>query len=318
MASRIIPLEPVDEVRITTVTDNVIDISLGSTDVAKRAALPSEVRLDTPLPVAEHGFSTLLDVRRGIQRAQVLFDTGVSQRGFLYNLDALEIQPLDMQAIIISHGHFDHTMGLLGLVDRLGRHKLPLVVHPDAYLERKTVAPNGDERLLPTPMRSDFRRDNIEVIEEVGPSMLVDGMILVSGEVDRTSGFEPGFPVQWALKDGHWQHDPLVRDDQCAIVNVRNKGLVVVTGCGHAGVINIVRHAQALTGVKEVHAIVGGFHLNGPTFEKIIPPTVAALREIGPRHLMPGHCTGFPAAAQLAAAMPEAYIPNSVGTTYLL
>jgi 7,8-dihydropterin-6-yl-methyl-4-(beta-D-ribofuranosyl)aminobenzene 5'-phosphate synthase len=318
MPRQTIPLEPVDEVRITIITDNVIDISLGSTDIAKRLKLPTEVRLDTPLPIAEHGFSALLDVRRGRQRSQVLFDTGVSPRGFLYNLDALEVRPLDVQAIVISHGHFDHTLGVLGLAERLGGRKVPLVVHPDAYLERKTVAPNGEERHLPTPLRADFRRDNIDVLEEVGPSMLVEGMILVSGEVERTSGFEPGFPVQWALRDGHWEHDPLVRDDQCAIVNVRDRGLVVVTGCGHAGVINVVRHAQALTGVTEIHAVVGGFHLNGPVFEKIIPPTVAALRDIRPRYLLPGHCTGFPAAAQLAAAMPDAYIPNSVGTTYTL
>ena len=249
MPGQKIALEPVDEVRVTVITDNVIDISLASSDVAHRLKLPTEVRLDTPLPIAEHGYSVLLEVRRGDRRTQVLFDTGVSPRGFLYNLDALQVQPLEMQAIIISHGHFDHTMGLLGLADRFGARKVPLVVHPDAYLDRKTIAPNGEERRLPTPMRADFRRENIEIIEEVGPSMLVEGMLLVSGEVERTSGFEPGFPVQWALRDGGWEHDPLVRDDQCAIIHVRDKGLVVVTGCGHAGVINIVRHAQALTGV---------------------------------------------------------------------
>jgi 7,8-dihydropterin-6-yl-methyl-4-(beta-D-ribofuranosyl)aminobenzene 5'-phosphate synthase len=318
MSPRTIALQPVDEVRVTVVTDNVIDVLLASSDVAKRLKLPAEVRLDTQLPIAEHGFSALLDVRSGQRRAQILFDTGISPRGFLHNLDALELNALDMQAIVLSHGHFDHTMGLLGLVDRLGTRKLPLVVHPDAYLERKSVLPNGDERRLPTPLRADFRRDSIEVIEEVGPSMLVDDMILVSGEVDRTSGFEPGLPVQWALRDGHWEHDPLVRDDQCVIVNVRDKGLVVVTGCGHAGVINILRHAQALTGIQAVHAVAGGFHLNGALFEKIIPPTVAALCAIGPRYVLPGHCTGFPAAAQLAAVMPQAYLPNSVGTTYIL
>jgi 7,8-dihydropterin-6-yl-methyl-4-(beta-D-ribofuranosyl)aminobenzene 5'-phosphate synthase len=318
MPREMIPLEPVDEVRLTIVTDNVVDVTLGSTDTARRFRMPTDVRLDTPLPIAEHGFSALLDVRRGDQRSQVLFDTGVSPRGFLYNLDALQIDPLDMQAIVISHGHFDHTMGLLGLSSRFGHSKVPMVVHPDAYLERKTISPNGEERHLPTPLRADFRRDNIEVIEEVGPSTLVEGMVLISGEVERTSGFEPGLPMQWALREGQWQHDPLVRDDQCAIVNVRDKGLVIVTGCGHAGVINIVRHAQALTGVTAIHAVVGGFHLSGPVFEKIIGPTVAALHEIGPRYLLPGHCTGFPAAAQLANAMPLAYIPNSVGTTYVL
>jgi 7,8-dihydropterin-6-yl-methyl-4-(beta-D-ribofuranosyl)aminobenzene 5'-phosphate synthase len=140
----------------------------------------------------------------------------------------------------------------------------------------------------------------------------------VSGEVERTFGFEPGLPVQWALRNGAWQHDPLVRDDQCAIINVKDKGLVVVTGCGHAGVINILHRAQAPTGVQTVHAIVGGFHLNGPVYEKIIPATIAALFEIRPRYVLPGHCTGFPASAQLAGGLPDAYIPNSVGTTYIL
>src|SRR5579859_5192710 len=313
-----IALAPVDEVRITVVTDNTVDVFLAGTDVAHRLPLPAEVRLDTPLPIAEHGFAALLDVRRGADRAQVLFDTGVSPRGFLYNLDAMEIHAADVRAIVLSHGHFDHTMGLLGLVDRLGPSGIPLILHPDAYLERKIVFPNGQELRMPTPLLADFRRDNIEVIEEVGPSMLVDQMLLVSGEVERTTSFERGFPIQWSRRNGEWAHDPLTQDDQCAVVNVRDKGLVVVTGCGHAGIINTVRHAQALTGIQQVHAIVGGFHLNGPLFAPIIPDTVAALQELQPHYLLPGHCTGFPAAAQMARALPDAFLPNSVGTTYFL
>jgi hypothetical protein len=90
-----------------------------------------------------------------------------------------------------------------------------------------------------------------------------------------------------------------------------------VTGCGHAGVVNIVRRAQQLTGIERVHAIVGGFHLNGPLFEPMIPATVAALQQIRPRYLVPGHCTGFSAARALAEAMPDAFLVNSVGTTFV-
>ncbi len=107
-------------------------------------------------------------------------------------------------------------------------------------------------------------------------------------------------------------------DDQCAILNVRDKGLVIVTGCGHAGIVNTIRNAQALTGVQQVYAVVGGFHLSGRLFERIIPDTVAALQQIGPRYLMPGHCTGWVATHQLARAMPDAFIANSVGTTLVL
>src|SRR5258708_10430966 len=91
--------------------------------------------------------------------------------------------------------------------------------------------------------KADFQRENIEVIEEVGPSMLVDGMVLVSGEVHRTTDFEKGFPIHQAKRNSHWEPDPLIHDDQCAIINVRGKGLVICTGCGHSGIINIIRHA---------------------------------------------------------------------------
>lgn len=202
------------------------------------------------------------------------------------------------------------------MLDRLGRRHLPLVLHPDAYLERKVVLPNGVEVVVPPPKRADLRRENVELIEEVGPSMLVEGMLLVSGEVARTTEFEQGFATHYSKRDGDWEHDPWVRDDQCAIAHVRDKGLVIVTGCGHAGIINIIRNAQRITGVGRIHAVIGGFHLTGGLFEPIIPATVAALQKINPRYLVAGHCTGFSAISQLARAMPDAFIPNSVGTTY--
>ena len=312
-----IPLPEVDELCLSIVMDNAIDVLMAGTEVARRLPLRADA-FARPAPRAEHGFSALLDVRRGEARGRVLFDTGVSRDGILHNADLMEIDLRDIRAIVLSHGHADHTLGLAGLLGRLGPRGLPLVLHPEAYLERKIVLPTGVEVQIPPPRRADLRRAGVEVIEEVGPSLLVDDMVLVSGEVRRTTPFETGFPIHWARRDGTWGPDPLIRDDQCAIVNLRGKGLVLVTGCGHAGIVNTVRQAQALTGVQRVHAVVGGFHLTGGLFERIIPDTVAALQAIGPRYLVPGHCTGWPAALQLARAMPEAYLPNSVGTTYIL
>ena len=190
-----------------------------------------------------------------------------------------------------------------------------MILHPDAYLERKLVLPDGTDVNLPAPRFKDLRRENIEIIDQPGPSMLIDNMILVSGEVSRTTSFEKGFPIHYAKRSGQWIPDPLILDDQCAILNVKDKGLLIITGCGHAGIINIIRHAQNLTGIDKIHAVIGGFHLSGKLFEAIIPDTVSSLKEIAPDYVMPGHCTGWIAQHKIAREMPDAFIPNSVGTT---
>ena len=123
---------------------------------------------------------------------------------------------------------------------------------------------------------------------------------------------------RYLFRDGDWQPDPLILDDQAAVLHVRDKGLVVLTGCGHAGIVNIVRYAQKLTNVERVYAVIGGFHLNGPLFEPIIPATGDAFAELAPEVLVPAHCTGWRAIHALAARLPDAFIQNSVGTRYEL
>ncbi len=307
----------VDEVRISIIMDNSFDMLLGSTDVAKRFPIKPNAFEDA-LPIAEHGFSALIRVKNRNKEGTVLFDTGITRNGILNNMDAMEISISDIQAIILSHGHADHTTGLAGIINRKGARNLPLVLHPDVYLERKVVFPNGNELRLPPPKLSDLRQENVEIIEDVKPSMLIDGMFLVSGEIQRTTDFEKGFPTHYAKRDDSWEPDPLIMDDQCVIAYVSGKGLVIVTGCGHSGIINVIRNAQNLTGIPEVYAVIGGFHLTGGLFERIIPDTIKALQEINPRYIMPGHCTGWSAIHQIARSLPEAFIPSCVGTTLVL
>ena len=125
-------------------------------------------------------------------------------------------------------------------------------------------------------------------------------------------------PPHQAWDGTQWRHDAAVLDDQALVINVRGRGLVVVTGCGHAGVVNIARQALRLTGVDRLHALIGGFHLSGPAFEPIIEPTVAALTELAPALIVPGHCTGWRAQHALARALPEAWVQPSVGSRYQL
>ncbi len=324
-----VPLEPVDSVHITTLVDNACDMLLPDQGPAKRpslgdttaprlraAFLEGSETFDAPL--AEHGFSALITIRKNGSERRVLFDAGLTPDGLAENMRRLSVSPKGIEAIVLSHGHFDHTTGLDGLVRALGRANLPVIIHPEFWSRRRITIPGREPFELPSTSRSALRGAGFEIVEERQPSFLLDGSLLVTGEVDRSTEFEKGFPVHQAFRDEEWQPDPLILDDQAAVLNVRDKGLVVMTGCGHAGIVNIVRYARKLTGVEQVYAVIGGFHLNGPLFEPIIPATCEALAGLAPEVIVPAHCTGWRAVHALAASFPEAFIQNSVGTRFEL
>jgi len=193
---------------------------------------------------------------------------------------------------------------------------MPVLIHPHFWRRRRVVIPGAEPIEIPTTSRSALEGAGFEIIEDRQPSFLLDGSVLLTGEVPRVTGFEPGFPPQQAWLGGAWEPDPLVLDDQAMIMNVSGKGLVVITGCGHAGVINICRYARALTGDQPLYAVIGGFHLNGPVFEPLIPRVLDELATVNPAVIVPAHCTGWRASHAIAARFGDAYIPNSVGTRF--
>jgi len=319
-------LEPVDRVTITTLMDNSLDLFMPDQGPARRVAptmspaVACAVMVDREVPdalVAEHGFSVLVTVVKGSTVHRVLFDAGASPNGVLDNMRRLGIDPSQIEAVVCSHGHFDHVAGLAGLMGLLGPTKMPLLIHPHFLRRRRVVLPGRDPLELPTTSASALRDGGFEVVEAAQPSFLLDSSVLITGEVPRVSGYEPGFPVQQAWLEGHWEPDPLVLDDQALIVNVRDKGLVVITGCGHAGVVNIGRYARALTGGQPLHALMGGFHLNGPRFEPLIPRVLEDLAALAPAALIPAHCTGWRAQHAMAAQFGEAFIPDAVGSRFV-
>ena len=307
-----IALDPVDTAEVTILVDNAIDILLSSTEIARRAPLPWDF-FDREKLIAEHGYSLLLTVDKGDRRESVLYDAGLGRDTVTHNMDVLDIRANELRAIVLSHGHSDHHGGLEGIVRRHGR-RMPLVLHPDAWRDRKVVFPTGNELHMPPPSRSGLEHEGVEIIEERGPTMLLDRMVLVTGQIERTTDFEKGFPIQQTRTNGGWEPDPWIWDDQAIICNVRDKGLVVLSSCSHAGVINVLHQAQRVTGVQQIHAFVGGLHLSGGLFEPIIARTIAELAAIRPNVVVPGHCTGWKATHLLAQKLPDAYIQTSVGT----
>ena len=325
----VLPLEPVDELSVLTVCDNTIDLLLPDEGPARRLALSGAgeraplVEARTLLdgkgpdaPLAQHGFSALVEVRKSGKVSRLLFDTGVTPNGCADNLRRLGRDPAEIEVIVCSHGHFDHTTGLSGLIGRLGRASMPVVIHPEFWTRRRQAIPGREPVEIPTTSRRALKGAGFAIIEQRQPSFLHDRSLLITGEVDRVTGFEQGMPSHQAWRGETWEPDPLILDDQALIANVAGRGLVVVTGCGHAGVINICRYAQRLTGTRKLHAVVGGFHLSGPSFEPIIGDTVRALEQLAPDVIVPAHCTGWKATQAIAGHLPGAFIQNSVGTTF--
>jgi len=301
---------------LVSVVDNFIDILMAGGEGVKRLPLRSLEWAKDEYPLAEHGFSALVRTFRGKRSHRLLFDAGLSATALVHNAELLGMELDAIEAIALSHGHGDHTGGILGLMKRLGRRRLPLILHPNAFRKRKVIFPDGNELMLPPPDRRALSDAGLELVEKDSNSLLSEGSALVTGEIARTTDFEKGFPIHYAEVSGRWEPDPLILDDQSVVVNVRDKGLVIVTGCGHAGILNTIRHAQAVTGVSKVHAVMGGFHLSGRVFEPLIPRTIEELKRASPQVIMPSHCTGWRAVHALREALPGAFVQNSVGTTY--
>ena len=319
----IIELAPVDQVEITTLFENLVDLTSPGGGIIERLGVRSGNMVVSKLHdgqrrnpfVGGHGLSMLVRMTRGGVSRSVLFDAGGTPEGLVHNMDCLDISPGDWNCIVLSHGHWDHTLGLIGLHQRLGHLNFPLTLHPDAYLKRATLRPNGEiQARLEPPSQQGLRDAGVELIETKGPSFVVEGMALVTGQVARTNDFETGWPAHHVERNGTLEPDPLICDDQGLVINIKGKGLVVLSGCGHAGIVNTVHHAQAITGVSRVHAVIGGFHLGPTFFHDRIAPVVDALAALNPEVISPAHCAGHLAANAVFQRCPDAFVQNMVGT----
>jgi len=314
----VVSLKTVDRIEITTLMDNYVDLLLPSTDIIVRPPLAKEGKINADTLLAEHGLSLLITVYQGENKHTILFDTGYTKVGVLHNMEQLGVKVEEIEAIVLSHGHMDHTGTLHGILDKISR-TIPLVLHPGIFQHpRYTRRPDGAKSIWPrTVVKSDLEGKNVDIIESETPVCLVDDMVMVTGEVDRITPFEKGMPNALMEKDGELIQDPIM-DDQSIAMKLKGKGLVVISGCAHAGIINTLMFAQKTTGEQKIHAVLGGFHLSGPFFEKFHDPTIDALNKIDPDVLMPMHCTGWKAIQRFQKEFPESFVLNSVGSKLML
>ncbi len=315
MSAPAVALKAVDRVDVTIVVDLSVDVLLPSIGPAHRPPLPYEWSAGDQLR-AEHGYALLVQTWTGEESHTLAYDAGLSPTTFLWNCDVLGIKLNEIEAILLSHGHADHHGGLEAVFKRYGRAGLPIVLHPDARLDRRIVFPSGASTHMPPPSVNDLEREGAHVLDEPGPTLWGADTMLLSGQVERTTAYEKGFPFQQKAEGDGWVPDMWIWDDQNLVVNVRDRGLVVMSGCSHAGAVNVMRNAQRLTGVVRIHAFIGGMHLTGGIFEAIIPPTIEDVAAIDPDYLVAGHCTGYRAQAEFVRRFPERYLASSAGSRY--
>jgi len=263
------------------------------------AVVENTTTLDKPNLLAQHGLSLLVEINLGSSELTILMDAGPSQETFLHNIETLKTDLSALDLIFISHGHYDHTSGLLAALKKIGR-KVPIIAHPDIFQPKLKAEPHLKYIGVP------FKASEVEaaggmLVCAKNPVTLAEGVV-TSGEVERSIPFEE-IEVFHTIKEGRLTRDFLL-DDQALIVKVEGKGIVVILGCAHSGVVNTIRQAQKVTGTKEIYAIAGGFHLLRAEEEKI-RLTVEELLNFNPKHIAPCHCTGLKAICNLTKAFGD-------------
>ena len=336
----------VDRVAIWSLVDSSHDIFLKSATVGEpavkceiqRNGLGVGERLQTQQLKSEFGLGFHLESTAGGETRNYLLDYGLSKAAGLDNMAFLKVDPSNVDALILSHGHYDHFGGLVPLLseyrDRM-RDDLTLYVGgEDTFCHRWWIpagTPESERQTFGVLDRRDLEKANVKVVMAEEP-MVIGDQAFTTGAIAR-SGFEtvqPAAQVELGERDGagcdasHFspaeQAGKIVPDqfwyEHATCFNVRDRGLVVISSCGHAGIINTVKAAQAASGVEKVHAVIGGFHL-APAQEPYVAQTVDAFKAINPDYLVPMHCSGRTFTRLADAAMPGKVLPPSTGTRFI-
>jgi len=257
--------------------------------------------------IAKHGLSILAETRVDDTKICVLMDTGSSAEALLNNVDVMNVNLRQIDAIVLSHGHYDHTDGLIDALTSINKPTM-IIAHP------KIFVPKFGIRKKLKFIGSSFTQSTVENVGGVpllaGNPVEIAEDITTTGEIERKTTYEKvkGF---FTLEQGQFVADSII-DDQALIINLKSKGLVVITGCAHSGVVNTIMHAQKITNTEKIHAVLGGFHLIDAT-DKRTQMTIDDLKKFKPNFLGPCHCTGKKAIRKLEKAFAGKCQPLKTG-----
>lgn len=307
-------LNAVDEVEILTLQDNYIEMTaMDNNAIVTRAAPLKDGEIRASI-FAEHGFSALVKTTTEGRTHTLLFDFGFSEDGAAQNAKTLGVDMHDVEAAVLSHGHSDHTGGMEKLMAMIGKRDIPLMVHPSAFKSPRYLKFGEDFKVnFPKLTREMVKHAGFAAVETDKPFLILNGTVLFLAGIPRRTDFEKGFPIARRQEKGREVWDA-IEDDASVVMHVKDKGLVILSGCAHAGIINTVQYAREVTGIGRVHAVMGGFHLSGPLFEPLIERTTEELKRLNPDYVIPTHCTGRKAIMTMEKQMPDRFILNMAGT----
>jgi 7,8-dihydropterin-6-yl-methyl-4-(beta-D-ribofuranosyl)aminobenzene 5'-phosphate synthase len=323
MASGSANIPEVEKLKVTVITDNYYDCLRWNLNPPDFSFVKRYMILPGTSLHSEHGLAYHIETVLNGKTHAFMFDYGLDYHGVSKNMELLDIDLRKLEALGLSHGHFDHYENLNSIL-RHNRTKLkkgiPLYVGEEAFAHRFVNLPAG--RYDPSGLNDlgQLKRQEIEaldlvrVVEVKEPTPIVPGAYL-TGNIDRATEYEKGSPILFVKRGDKMELD-IFPGEQSLVFNVKGKGLVVISSCAHAGIVNTVRHAQKIVGVEKVHAVIGGFHLIGAPMPKI-QSTVADIKAMNPDYIVPMHCSGWEAVATFAKEMPQQFIINTAGTRYI-